>query len=246
MLRQKLVLVVASATLIACGEHSPVRPDTMAVFATQAGGDTPVTTLVADTAAVVAPTLQIRSDALGAYHNASSLTSVIQGIGAWLLDSYSPRNGTRRVYLEFSQPIAGSGPNGGNPIAVPSALYRVRAIAKCNLLGTSLLTLAPGASMPCPLHVKFDYNGSSYAVQMNPGASAGDPDGNAPETDYATITCVVPSSGAGPCTQWAITPRGAGNRNVAKLLKYVTSKGSTTAVSQGDFTFSFLITVTNP
>ncbi len=222
--------------------------------AAKAGGDTPVTSNVADSDTSIAPALQIRSDGLGSFQNGSTLTSVIQGIGAWLLDSYTPRNSNRGVYLEFSQPIAGSGPNGGNPVAVPSAVYRVHAISKCNLLGTSFLTLAPGASMPCPLHVKFDYNGSSYAVQMNPGASAGDPDGNAPETNYATITCVNPSSGAGPCSQWRMTPSGMYTapdgtqryRNVGKLFKYVASHGSTTPVNQGDFNFSFAIGVTNP
>lgn len=243
---RQISLVLATLLVAACSEQPQGPGDTASITSSvtaQAGGDVPVTATIADSDTAIAPALQIRSDNLGAYLNASTLTSVIQGIGAWVLDSYNPRNSTRRAFLEFSQPIAGSGPNGGNPVAVPSATYKVRMISKCNLLGTSFLTLAPGASMPCPLHVKFDYNGSSYAVQMNPGAN---PDGNAPETQYATITCVVPSSGAGPCTQWTITPSGAGNRNVAKLFKYVTSKGTTTAVNQGNFHFSFRIGVTRP
>ena len=77
---------------------------------------------------------------------------------------------------------------------------------------------------------------------MNPGASAGDPDGAAPETNYATITCVTPSSGTGPCTGWTITPSGTlpggGSGNVVKLFKYVTSKGKTVPANQGDFHFS--------
>jgi hypothetical protein len=241
-------MILLVGALGACAEDpaSPTSPALLTARAAATSGDMPVTAIVADNDATIAPALQIRSDGLGPYRNGSTLTSVIQGIGAWVLDSYNPRNATRRVYLEFSQPVAGSGPNGGSPVAVPSAAYLVRAISKCNLLGTAFQALAPGASMLCPLHVRFDYAGSSYAVQMNPGASAGDPDGNAPESNYATVTCVYPASGTGPCTQWTITPSGMGNRNVAKLLKYVTSKGSTTAVNQGDFYFAFSIRSTNP
>lgn len=253
--RPSSAVLLIAGTLAACMGNEPVTsPLDLPVKVSSANGDTPVTAIIADAAPGTAPSLQIRSDGLGNYQNASTLTSVIQSVGAWVLDSRNPRNGSRRLFLEFSQPITGSGPGGGAPIAVPSGLYLVRAISKCNLLGSSLLTLAPGASMPCPLHVGFDYGGGSYALQMNPGASAGDPEGNAPETEYATITCTSPLSGSGPCVQWVITPSGTftagdgsvGQRNVARLLKYVTSKGKTVATNQGDFYLSFRITVSNP
>jgi hypothetical protein len=94
--------------------------------------------------------------------------------------------------------------------------------------------------------------GVKYAVQMNPSQSAADT--AYPETNYANITCVSPTSGAGPCAQWTITPSGtyvAGDgtqyyRNVGALLKYVTTKGQATVVKEGDFYFSFAIDVTNP
>ena len=44
-----------------------------------------------------------------------------------------------RAYLEFSQPITGSGPNGGNPVSVPSGLYKVYIISKCNAYGSDWL-----------------------------------------------------------------------------------------------------------
>lgn len=242
--RLAVILMIGAVTACAEDAAAPTAPAGTPSFAAQAGGDTPVTTTVADADLTIAPELQIRSDGLGAYVNSSKLSSVIQGSGAWVLDSYYPHNATRKIFLEFSLPIAGSGPGGGAPVAVPSGLYKVRAISRCNLLGTSFLTLAPGASMPCPLHVAFDYNGVSYAVQMNPGPSGVDP---APETNYATITCVTPSSGSGPCTAWTITPSGAGGQNVARLIKYVVvSKNTTRPVNQGDFYFSFRIGVTNP
>ena len=251
---RSLSLIALVASLAACDGSDPIPMAPGPNTANAGSGDVPVTAIVADADAAIAPSLQIRSDGLGPYTNSNSLTSVLQPIGAWVLDSYNPRRATRRLYLDFGQPIAGSGPSGGAPIAVPSALYKLRAISKCHLLGTSFQTLAPGASMPCPLHIAFDYSGSSYAVQMNPGPSSGDPEGNAPETNYAAITCVAPSSGAGPCTGWTVTPSGSyvdtegttRSGNVAKLLKYVTSKGKTVATNQGDFYFSFQIGVGNP
>jgi len=243
------VLVFTLAALSGCTRDVPTAapaPGAMAVmrgFRAATGSNTPVTALVADANAAVAPTLQIRSDGLGAYQNSSSLTSIIQSIGAWELDSYDPRRSTRTVYLDFSQPIAGSGPGGGNPIAIPSGLYKVHAIAKCNLYGTSMLTLAPGATISCPLHFGDVYSGGvKYAVQMNPFQSAADT--AYPETNYANITCVFPASGAGPCSQWTILPSGTfiGTdstpyyRNVGALLKYGTGKGAT-VVKEGDFYF---------
>jgi hypothetical protein len=249
------VPILVAAFAMACAEPSrPTAPKSGASFSAKAsGGDTPVTTTVADADTTIAPTLQIQSDKLGAYKNSGTLTSVIQGIGAWVLDSYDPSRSTRTVYLDFSQPIAGSGPNGGNPVAIPSTTYKVHAISKCNLYNNSMLTLAPGATMPCPLHLGDVYSGGiKYAVQMNPYTSSADTAYS--ETNYANITCVYPASGAGPCTQWRITPSGtftAPNgtlkyRNVGKLLKFVTSGKTTTTVNQGDFYFSFAIGVTNP
>jgi hypothetical protein len=229
-------LILLSGTLGACAGTSsdPTSPTGMIAFAKPGGGgDTPVTATISDIG-------QIRSDGLGTYTNSSTLTSVIQSIGAWVLDSYNPGGATRKAYLDFSLPI-------GSSLTTPaSALYKVRMISKCNINvpSTSMLTLAPGATMTCPLHIRFDYAGGAYALQMNPGTSA-DPDGSYPETSYASITCEVPSSGTGACTQWRIEPSVVSG-NVAALLKYTTSKGKTVATRQGDFTVSFLIRVTKP
>ena len=189
------VLVLAIATLAACAGDDPLAaaPD-LATAKAKGGGDIPVTATVADADASIAPLLQIRSDGAGAYNNSSALSSIIQAIGAWVLDSRTPGNGTRQFYLDFSE----------HSSPVPSGLYRARMISKCNLRGTSMQALAPGATMPCPLHVAFAYAGDEYALQMNPvpgGASEG-----YPETNDATVTCVVPASGSGPCTTWTITP----------------------------------------
>jgi hypothetical protein len=112
--------------------------------------DVPVTAIVADADPSVAPTLQIQSDGLGAYENSSTLTSEIQSDGTWLLDSYNPLNATRAAYLAFDQPLAGSGPGGGDPVGVPSGLYRVRIRGKCPEFGNTMQGLEPGATITCP------------------------------------------------------------------------------------------------
>jgi hypothetical protein len=249
------IAAAAIATMTACATDLPsaVEPKQLGIAEARGNTDTPVSTYVADSDTGVAPSLQVRSDGLGVYRSSNTLTSIIQPIGAWVLDSQNPRNSTRTLFLDFSQPIAGSGPGGGDPTAVPSALYKVYVIAMCNAYNNSLWALAPGATMECPLHIAFSAGGVNYAVQMNPRPTSADPNG-APETDSATVTCLTPASGPGPCTEWKLTPTGtfvAGDgslnyRNVARLIKYVSSKNGTTNVSQGDFYFSFAIRLTNP
>ena len=242
-------------TLGGCATDSPavIEPRQLAIAETRGNTDTPVSTYVADSDNAVATSMQIRSDGFGVYSNSNILTSIIQPIGAWVLDSQNPRNATRTLYLDFGQPIANSGLAGGDPIAVPSGRYKVYVISMCNAYDNSLWALAPGATMACPLHIAFSSGGVNYAVQMNPNPTGADPNG-APETQWATVTCLTPVSGAAPCTEWKLTPSGTytatdgslGYRNVARLIKYVTSKHGTTNVNQGDFYFSFAIRLTNP
>ena len=247
-------VAVLTITLPACATDRPsvVEPRQIGIAEARGSADTQVSTYVADADTSVSATLQIRSDGIGVYRSSSTLGSIIQPIGAWVLE-LNLRNSTRSLVLDFGQPVPGSGPGGGNPVAVPSGAYKARAIAKCNAYNTSMLTLAPGATMACPLHIAFSYNNSDYAVQMNPYPTSADPDG-APETEWATVRCLTPASGSAPCTEWMLTPSGTYTaadgsskyRNVARLIKYVSTKGSTTNVNQGDFYFSFAIRVTNP
>lgn len=246
-------VMALTTTLVACATDRPsvVEPRQLVIAEARGSGDTQVSTYVAD-AEANGSAFQIRSDGRGVYRTSTALNSIIQPIGAWVLELNS-RTSTRSLVLDFGQPVPGSGPSGGDPIAVASGPYMVRAIAKCNVYGTSMLTLAPGATMACPLHIAFGYNGSSYALQMNPNPTGADPDG-APETDWATVTCLTPTSGSAPCTEWTLTPSdtytaedgSVRRRNVARLIKYVTSKGTTTNVNQGDFYVSFAIRLTNP
>jgi hypothetical protein len=69
--------------------------------------DVPVTSTVRDTDANVAPTLTILSDSRGDYVNSRTLTSMIQGIGDWVLDSINPAHADRKIFLDFTQPVPG-------------------------------------------------------------------------------------------------------------------------------------------
>jgi hypothetical protein len=209
-----------------------------------------VTATIADADPSIAPSLQIKSDGAGTYKNSNSLISIIQAIGDWEVDSYNPKGTTRTVYLDFSRPIAGSGPNESDPAAFPSGTYKVHMISKCHLYGNSFLTIAAGQTVTCPLHIGSVFIGTQeYSVQMNPYLSAADTAWT--ETDYANVTC---TSLGGACTSWMIAPSDTapdGSRaNVAALLAYkrTTSKGKTTTtiVKQGDFWMSFRIDVTKP
>ena len=79
---------------------------------------------------------------------------------------------------------------------------------------------------------------------MNP---TGGVNGPFPETDAATVTCIHPSTGSAPCSQWKLTPSGTyiapdGSvkyRNVSKLLEF-DSRGNVVA-DHGDFYMSFAI-----
>ena len=88
--------------------------------------DVPVTSIVLDYAADVAPALTIRSDGAGSYLNSKTLTSLIQGIGDWVLDAINPRNATRRIYLDFSQAVPGSGPGLSPPSFRRTSTHSVR------------------------------------------------------------------------------------------------------------------------
>ena len=203
--------------------------------------DIPVATAIEDFELAIAPTLQIKSDGLGDYLNSRDIQSVIQSGGDWVLAT-NTRTSTRAVYLDFSQPVPFTGPNGGPPIPLPNGVYQARFITKCHVYGTDLLDLIDGQVIPCPMTISFDTTGASYRIQMNPGPGTI----VYPETNYVNVTCVGPVP-VSPCSEWIIEPTGisgSNKGNVARLTKIVTSKGKTTESEQGDFFFSFLIHLT--
>jgi hypothetical protein len=214
--------------------------------------DVPVTTTIRDTDANIAPVLQFRSDG-AVYSNTKDVQSIIQGIGDWEMQSDFSTASTRTVFVDFGQPIAGSCPScpNGNPIALPSRLYPTRFIAKCHEYNNNLFTLGYLATMSCPMYTRVNVNGQNYRINMNPlsGAQA-----YYPETNYVNFTCTGVNS-SGQCNSWQAEPSGsyvpaggttAVRGNVGKLVKVTTVKGKTVDVDQGDFYFSFSISMTNP
>lgn len=219
-------------------------------FVLQAGpkgkppADTAVTSTIDGLGVDTLPTLRFQSDQLGAYTNSSSLQSILQAaLGDWVLDtlnySSSPQ---RKVLVDLRDPVPGSGPGGGAPIA-PFAyqLVRARLISKCSEYGNDMRTIPGGATVSCPLAIAFDdAAGVRYRLAMNPN--------NFFEVNPVQITCVATDANS-RCNQWKIEPSATqlnGERkNVAKLLKIAT-KPRDTDQDMGDFYMSFTIHLTNP
>ena len=224
--------------------------------------DTPVTSILTDAyidpvTGLPAP-MQIGSDGRdgGVYKNTQYVKSLVQAVGDWELDAYNSGQSDRQIYLEFSQPIPGTGPadNNYNPINPfaprTSATLKGRFISKCHEYGSSMFTLPGGQTMRCPMIVRFDdFGGNTYRIHMSPDTSYY----HYPGTNYVNITC----TGTDPtskCNRWKIEPGGdcitadcSVRRNRVKLVKFLVGKGGkTTEVNQGDFYMSFLVNLTNP
>jgi len=209
----------------------------------KAPSDIPVTSTIDGLGVDTLPTLRIQSDQLGAYRNASSLQSIIQGIGDWELDminfNSSPQ---RKALIDLRDPIPGSGPNGGAPTA-PFAyqLVRARFITKCSQNGINMQSMQTNTSYFCPLALAFDdQSGVRYRLADNPI--------NFSETNWVQVTCVGTDANA-KCNQWKVEPSvtqlNGERKNVTKLLK-VAAKPNQSDQDMGDFYLSFTIHATNP
>jgi hypothetical protein len=228
-----LSAVIAAGTVVHAARTGPPSP--MAV-----------NSMIAGYGIDSSPTYRIQSDQLGAYTNSKDVQSIIQGVGAWVLDTNYSSRSTRSVLLDFRDPIPGSGPSGARPVS-PFAvqLVKARLIAICNFYGVSMLNMyGVGSNIVCPLAVAFDYNGSKYRLAMNSD--------NFPETQPVSITCmrvVDPANATSQCNQWKIEPLGiqpdGQKKNVAKLLK-VSTNAHQPDQDNGDFYMSFAIDITNP
>ncbi|HEX4948701.1 MAG TPA: hypothetical protein VFZ34_18640 [Blastocatellia bacterium] len=203
--------------------------------------ETIVTSHIADADATIAPTLRVQSDGQAAYPNSKTLSSLFQGIGDWELDMLLTSNTTRTVKLDLSEAIAGTGPNGGAPIAPFGGAQNVEArfITKCT--NVRLQDLLNGQTAVCPLAISFDYGGQRYRFAMN--------NANFNETNDIRISCTSVNS-TNKCNRWkfepfALQPDGS-TKSIGKLLKVSTVKGKTVTQDQGDFYLSFSITATNP
>jgi hypothetical protein len=206
--------------------------------------DTPVTSTIDGLGVDTLPTQRLQSDQAGSYKNSSSLSSILQAaLGDWELDminfTSSPQ---RKALIDLRDPVPGSGPGGGAPIA-PFAyqLVRARFISKCSQNGIDMRTMQMNIVYPCDMAVAFDdASGVRYRLAENPN--------NFAETNLVQITCVATDANS-KCNQWKIEPSvtqlNGERKNVAKLLK-VATKPHQTDQDMGDFYLSFTIHVTNP
>jgi hypothetical protein len=210
---------------------------------------TPVVSDISNFDSGVASALQIQSDQLGTYVSSSTLKSELQQSGGtWALDSYFPTGATRKVVINFTRPLAGTGPGGGDPVSPPSGAYLVRMASDCFRDNLNYLTLLPGQSMQCRLYLHFDHGDRTYELHM---AKTNE---NFPETDSAKVTCLFPASGTGPCSQWRLSPSGqyletdgtTVQANIARLSEVTRVKGKTDKVKQGNYLMSFSVLVMKP
>jgi hypothetical protein len=209
----------------------------------------PVTSIISSYDSGVAPTLQIQSDGLGNYTNSNTQASLILASnGDWRLDDYYLTGATRKIYFAFTQGIPGTGPNGGDPVAPPPGAYISNFGANCGNFGNSMSTLPAGQTMECPMDGRFDYNGQTYVLHMAPRSI------NFPESTDAFVTCIFPTSGTNPCSQWRLWPSGTytapdgsvRQASIVNLSIATTVHGTEVYTRQGDFYFSFSILVTKP
>src|SRR5687768_5021687 len=106
-------------------------------FLTAAGkppSDAPATTTIGDIDPVNSIPYRLGSDSLGQYKNGlNSVSSIVQGIGNWVLDTKNSQ--LRKVRVDFGDPVIGSG---ANP-PFQADVVPVRFISKCT---TNITTLA--------------------------------------------------------------------------------------------------------
>jgi len=223
MKKVALLLIVFTAFCISFENRSEAAPPAK---------DAPATSTIADIDPVSGMVFRVGSDSLGNYQNGvNSVSSIVQGIGNWVLDTNpSP---LRRVRIDLGDPV----PNSGANPPLQAAFVPLRFISKCT---TSIFTLAVTQSISCPLAIgAITYNGTTYALRSEQT--------NYPGTDPVIWKCLARN--ATKCTSWEMTPsaiQADGQRkNVMQLLKPA-AKPNQADQLLGRFYMSFKINVTTP
>lgn len=193
--------------------------------------DTPATSVIADADPVTGTVFRIGSDSLGPYRNGvDSVSSIVQGIGNWVLDTKpSP---LRKARIDLGDSV----PNSGGAPPFQAATVPVRFISKCT---TNITTLGLNQSIPCPLAISIVYLGTTYALR------AAEP--TAPGTDPVTWTCL--GTNTGKCVSWAMTPsviQADGQTKIKMQLLKVGIKPNDPDVPIAQFYMSFKVNVTTP
>jgi hypothetical protein len=187
----------------------------------------PVTSTIQDNDANFAP-YSLQSDLLGTYKNGvNSVVSQIQAIGDWELDMLA--SPTRKVYINFGEPVPDTNPNNLPPPA--NGYYPVRFLAQCP---ADLRNLGSGGSQNCKMIIAVNVGADRYSIRF--GYVAG--------TSQPLWTCGAVTNLK--CGSWRMQsdPNGSG-KVIAQLLKITTAKGKTVEEARGKYYFSFDVGVTN-
>ena len=232
-----LLVVTLAFVPAACSEQgllpaSPVAPNSADGAAKPGGGSTgfPVISTVAD------GNFHVESDNGSAYVPSRTLQSEVQPSGDWVLDSLNITRSARKLSLDFSSPVAGSVPGGGDPVPLPDGLYKFRALMQCSVAGNSLTgTWTLNQSALCPLRIAFDVGGDRYVLIMN--SQFATTNGPFPTTDDVSVTCTAVNGST--CSAWQLTPSSPSGAHVAKLVR--TDGAGGILEDRGDFNLSFSI-----
>ena len=192
--------------------------------------NTPVTSTIQDADQNFVP-FRIQSDLLGSYkNNSNSVISQIQGIGDWELDMLA--SPTRRIFVDFGDPVAGNDPSKPPPFS--TAYVPARFLDQCS---SDLRNLTLNSTQRCRMVIAVDYNSVRYSIRFNAI--------NYPGTTEPLWTCT--SAPSGKCSSWRMEsdPSGTG-KIIGQLLKITTSRNRTVEELLGKYYFSFAVQVTNP
>ena len=207
----------------------------------------PVTSSFEGNGAIPDPTIvsyRLQSDLLGPYrHGVDAVVSELQTGGDWQLQTLeSPIRG---VVMDFSDPVPNSNPSPPFVVAKLPAKVETKSYM---MYGNGKVSGMTGlnSTLFTPLLVRFDTNGNTYRIWMSSQTY--------PETNNAVVTCTGVVDPTRPstsqCNQWkiepAVTQPDGQKKNIAKLVRFYTSKGKTIEEDHGDFYISFSISVSNP
>jgi hypothetical protein len=233
-MRRSILLAVALAT----AAFAPVRKQ-----------DIPVHSYFLDVDATGTP-YTLQSDGAGGYSNGvANVVSVLTANvfnnlynGDWVLDTRASSTRTVAITLATSNAVP-AGAQGYTVAPDPpfwgTGFEAARLIDTCTEFNKSVLTMTAGATMTCPLVVRWDMGGSTYRLDM----------GFAPESTPAQITCSAMDVGG--CKDWFLDPIPVVNADgtvsagtATARVESVAKNGSITNL--GDFYMTFHFHVTRP
>ena len=220
---KKIVLLIAAFCIFCLNSND-------ATEAAPPVKDAPATSTVLDIDPEIGAPYRIGSDSLGVYHNgADSVSSIVQAIGNWVLDTKP--SSLRKVRIDFGDPV----PNSGAAAPFLAATVPVRFISKCT---TNITTLSLNQTIACPLALSIVYDGVTYALRTNDNYAG---------TEPVQWTCLARNSTK--CVSWEMLPTAVqadGQRkNVMQLLKPATRPRDADQLL-GLYYMSFKINLTTP